>query len=87
MSHNYLKGTPLQEFIDSAGRELRDLLALAEGRCVGFNNLAEEPERSRQVTELFGVIDGMRRSNTNMPYYSKAALEEDTSSRGSCSLL
>ncbi|XP_044288112.1 uncharacterized protein LOC123024459 [Varanus komodoensis] len=84
---DYLKGTPLQEFIDSAGRELRDLLALAEGRCVGFNNLAEEPERSRQVTELFGVIDGMRRSNTNMPYYSKAALEEDTSSRGSCSLL
>uniref|UniRef100_A0A8D2J6N7 AIG1-type G domain-containing protein n=1 Tax=Varanus komodoensis TaxID=61221 RepID=A0A8D2J6N7_VARKO len=59
---DYLKGTPLQEFIDSAGRELRDLLALAEGRCVGFNNLAEEPERSRQVTELFGVIDGMRRN-------------------------
>uniref|UniRef100_A0A8D2J2J8 AIG1-type G domain-containing protein n=1 Tax=Varanus komodoensis TaxID=61221 RepID=A0A8D2J2J8_VARKO len=58
---DYLKGTPLQEFIDSAGRELRDLLALAEGRCVGFNNLAEEPERSRQVTELFGVIDGMTR--------------------------
>uniref|UniRef100_A0A8D2KU68 AIG1-type G domain-containing protein n=1 Tax=Varanus komodoensis TaxID=61221 RepID=A0A8D2KU68_VARKO len=54
---DYLKGTPLQEFIDSAGRELRDLLALAEGRC-SLSPLGDQPPGAPKAQESsISVID------------------------------
>ncbi|XP_061443827.1 GTPase IMAP family member 9-like [Rhineura floridana] len=67
----------LEEFLEDADRNLKDLIEMSEGRVIAFNNKAEGEEKADQVQQLIEMIDALVRDNGREPAYTHESYNKD----------
>ncbi|XP_053116891.1 uncharacterized protein LOC128329532 [Hemicordylus capensis] len=72
------QGSDLNSFLKSADGELKELIEMAENRCIPFNNKAEGEAKSQQVRELIAMVDDLVTLNGRNPIYTQEMFAKDS---------
>lgn len=70
-------GKTINEFIDNAPEDLKEIIRNCGNRYIAFNNRAKSPERENQVEHLLRMIDNIVLQNNGTQYTNEMYVEAE----------